>query len=427
MSRHLDYLPLDGIVRAARNPKAHDSQGIRRSLVRFGFTSPLLLDERTGRLVAGHGRLDVLIVLREQGDPPPSGVRVGADGEWLAPVMRGWSSRDDAHANAYLIADNRLTELGGWDSPLLLEVLADASAIDGLLEATGFTAADLERLIAEAGPEALAEPDDVPDVMDDGPWTCEVGDVWALGPHRLVVGDITDAERWEALMAGDGPIGAVWTDPPYGVSYVGGTGMTVANDDLTGENLRDLLRGSLGPALARCAPGAPWWVAAPAGRQFIDFAVVLGRDLQVWQQMLVWIKDQFVLSRSDFHGRHEYLFYGWAPGAPGPVLPGDAQSVWMVPRPKRSEEHPTMKPVELITRALEQGTVRGALVADPFGGSGSTLIGCHLTGRVGRVAELLPKYADVICRRYQRMTGVLPVRDGQPVDFGVAAPEATAA
>lgn len=146
--RRLDYLPLDDVVPAARNPKAHDEVALQDSLDAFGYVEPIVLDERTGRLVAGHGRVEALRQLRARGEDPPEGV----DSQWRVPVLRGWASRDDKHAERYVIASNRVGEVGGWDEPLLRDLLNDLDTFYG----TGYDADDLIDLAARL--EADAEP-----------------------------------------------------------------------------------------------------------------------------------------------------------------------------------------------------------------------------------------------------------------------------
>lgn len=143
--RWIDYQPLDSIQRARRNPKAHALAAIGASVARYGLVEPIVADERTGRLVAGHGRLDHLLSLRSGGSPVPDGVALDDDGVWLAPVVRGWSSRDDAHADAYLIASYRILELGGWDQVALGTLLQGLS--EGDLATVGFTADDVGRML----------------------------------------------------------------------------------------------------------------------------------------------------------------------------------------------------------------------------------------------------------------------------------------
>lgn len=142
-------------------------------------------------------------------------------------------------------------------------------------------------------------------------------------------------------------------------------------------------------------------------------------DLDVWRHSLVWVKDQFAMGRGDYHYRHEAIFYGWTPGAArlNPVPDRKQDTVWEFDKPSRNADHPTMKPVALIARALDNSSSRGDIVLDPFGGSGSTLLAAETTGRHARLIELDPKYVDVICRRWQEHTGNTPTRNGEPVNF----------
>jgi site-specific DNA-methyltransferase (adenine-specific) len=199
----------------------------------------------------------------------------------------------------------------------------------------------------------------------------------------------------------------VWTDPPYGVSYVGKTkdALTIQNDSLNPEEFLAFLKSAFENSKRVSKPGAVWYVAAPAGNLFLSFAIALS-DLEIWRHTLVWVKDMFVMGRADYHYRHEAILYGWTPGAAHQEPPDRKQdSVWEIPRPKRSEEHPTMKPLELIIRAIRNSTSKGQIVLDPFGGSGSTLIAAEQTGRKARLIELDPKYCDVIVTRWQNLTG----------------------
>jgi site-specific DNA-methyltransferase (adenine-specific) len=272
------------------------------------------------------------------------------------------------------------------------------------------------------------------------PVTSRPGDLWELGPHRLVVGDATAPATWEALCAGQDQPAAVWTDPPYGVAYVGGTEdqLTILNDDLDHDQLEKLLRSAFRNALEHTKPAATWWVASPSGPSMMPFAKVLG-ELQIWRQILVWVKDQLVLGHADYHAKHELMFwgattgtwvpdatvertehellvYGWSPDGPH-TPPADRKqtSVLEFPRPKASKDHPTMKPPELIEYCLEHS--KPGPVVDPFAGSGSTMVAAHRNGRRALLIELDPQYADVICRRWQEMTGEHPVRAGQLIDF----------
>jgi hypothetical protein len=162
--RRVEYVPLSGIQPAPRNPKAHHAEGIRTSIGRFGIGELPLIDERTGRLVAGHGRVDQLTAMRADGQDPPEGVSVAPDtGEWLVPVVRGWRSRSDMDAEAYLVASNNLTTVGGWDDAGLAALLGDLAAFDpALLEVTGFSQGDLLAELPAANP-----PGEFPSYDDD--------------------------------------------------------------------------------------------------------------------------------------------------------------------------------------------------------------------------------------------------------------------
>lgn len=154
----IDYLPLSELKRHPRNPKDHDIGAISRSVNRFGFTAPVILDERTGYLAAGHGRIDTLAQLKAQGKQPPANVKTDKKGEWLVPVVRGHGFNSDAEVEAYLVADNRLTSLGGWNEPELAALLQDLAAEDeALLEVTGYDGDDLQALIDALAPATEGE------------------------------------------------------------------------------------------------------------------------------------------------------------------------------------------------------------------------------------------------------------------------------
>ncbi|MFI6182558.1 hypothetical protein ACIA8R_44015 [Nonomuraea sp. NPDC051191] len=172
--RRIEHMRLHAIPRAVRNPKEHDLPAIRTSIEEFGCVIAGELDERTGRLVVGHGRLQVLEEMAAEGESPPEGVLIDDDGTWLPPIVRGWSSRSDADAEAYLIANNRTTERGGWEERMLAEVLADVRDADpDLLAATGYTADDLTQMAAaddHRPEEELPEPGDADEDVRPEVW-----------------------------------------------------------------------------------------------------------------------------------------------------------------------------------------------------------------------------------------------------------------
>jgi len=199
----------------------------------------------------------------------------------------------------------------------------------------------------------------------------------------------------------------VWTDPPYGVSYVGKTkdALEIQNDSLDDKDLEDFLRSALSCAFAYTHPGGAWYVAAPPGPLNHCFSVVL-KELGVWRQTLNWIKSQMVLGRSDYHYQHEPIFYGWKPGASHSWHSDRKQTSCLeFDKPQRNGIHPTMKPVELVEYCITNSSKPGEIVLDPFGGSGTTLIACEKSKRQCRTMELDPKYCDVIKNRWEEFTG----------------------
>lgn len=387
------------------NPRRGNVDAVARSLATFGQRKPIVA-RQDGTVIAGNHTLQAA---RQLG------------WERIAVV---WVDDDDATAKAFSLADNRTAELGGYDDQLLADLIAEVrDADEELLAASAWTENDLRDLLDRLDDDAGRMLDDPDDVPEPPPAKTVPGDVWVLGSHRVVCGDSTEPTVFDALMA-DELADMVWTDPPYGVNVNAVAspkeakrlrrrvdGKMVANDDLDDAQLFELLRAAISSSVAKSKPGACWFVAAPGGPKFLQFANALA-EVGVWRQTITWVKDQFAMGRSDYHGRHEPIFYGWTPGAAHQPPPDRTQdTVWECPRPKASPEHPTMKPVALIERAILNHTKVGDVILDPFGGSGSTLIAAEMTGRCARLIELDPRYVDVICRRWQEATGQLPVSE----------------
>jgi len=406
---HLTREPVAALHTYHRNPRRGDVSAIHQSLLVNGQYRPLVVNrgthtDRPNEVLAGN---HALLAARQAG--------------W-SDVAVCWVDVDDERAARIVAADNRTADLGEYDDQMLADLLADLPDLDG----TGYEADDLDalaRLLDDGQPvTGNTDPDEAPEPPVEP--LSAVGDVWLLGDHRLVVGDATDPATWEAALDGQ-RVDALWTDPPYGVSYVGKTSdeLRIENDTISADSLTQLLDATFDHALRHSNLGACWYVAAPPGPLFLTFATVLER-LGVWRQTLTWVKDQFVLGRSDYHYRHEPILYGWAPGGAHRPPPNRTQdSVHEVARPRASRDHPTMKPVELIERHLGNSTEPGALVVDPFAGSGSTLIAAHRIRRRAALIEIDPRYADVTCRRFQEHTGIHPVHlaSNEPRDFTAAA------
>lgn len=327
---------------------------------------------------------------------------IESDGKTLFVIKRTDLNYDDPRAKELGIADNRTSELGlEWDADVLQAFMDDG--ID--LEQFWFPE-EMEDVLAGEDDEPMGgntDPDDIPDVPEEP--TTKPGDLWLLGRHRLLCGDSTVVTDVDRLMDGT-KADMVFTDPPYGVSYVGKTkdALTIENDSLGDDGTRALVRDAL--AIAPLKPGGAFYVCSPPGNTETAFRLAIAEAGHELRQCLVWVKQQFVMGRQDYHWRHESILYGWADGAAHYFVDDRTQdTVWEIDRPHRNADHPTMKPVELIEKALQNSSKRGDIVLDLFGGSGSTLIACEQTGRDARLMELDPHYCDVIIRRWEDYTG----------------------
>jgi DNA modification methylase len=317
---------------------------------------------------------------------------------------------DEQAARKIVAADNRLADLGDYDPEALYALL------DGLTDLTGsgYDSAFLDDLYRGLYPEPpLTDPDDAPPIPEEP--VSQVGQIWELGPHRLLVGSCTDLAAVQRLVA-DTPPDVCWTDPPYGISYTGKTkqALTIKNDGAGG--LAQLLNAAFAVLATACRPGAPVYVAHADAERVTFETSMRGSGLLV-RQNLIWVKNTMVLMRSDFHYRHEPILYAFTPGGTGRLGRGgvhwygdNAQTtVFEFDKPSRSTDHPTMKPVALIDAMLANSCPPGGTVYDPFAGSGSTLIAAHSRGARALCVELDPCYADVILRRFEEHTGTAPV------------------
>lgn len=404
----LEYMPLGAIAAAPRNVKDHDIGELITSIRRFGFNDAVIIDERTGRLVSGHGRVEALRAMwKAAPESLPPGI-AGTEIEWQLPVQRGWSSKDDTEAEAFLVAANRIVELGGWDAENLERVLADLARVDAL-EGTGYDREDVDKLINEANAkrDGLTEPDDVPDVNDAG--DVKAGDLFQLGDHLLLCGDSTKAEVVDRVIGADAG-DLLLTDPPFGVSYESKAGK-VHNDGAEGLEL--LLTAFYAQAFRVLKPGAFSYVFHAPGENALTFGLTSRAAGFRFKQGLVWVKDSMVLGHSDYHLEHEPIMYSLKPaprgrrGRGGSGWYGDNSqtSVLRVAKPKRSEEHPTMKPVELLERLLHNSSAPGQVIFEPFSGSGSTIIACERLQRRCRAIELSPVYVNRTIARWETFTG----------------------
>ena len=421
----VEYLPLSELVRAPRNPKSHDIGLIHQSLGRFGYVEPIALNERTGRIVAGHGRLETLQQKKATGERAPARV-IERQGEWFVPVLRGVEFASDADAEAYLLASNQTTIAGGWDEGDLAKMLADLSKRDEGLEGTGFDQGDVDELLRRIGDEnAAVVQDDEEDALERADelrkkWQTGANQIWEAGDDRLYCGDCRAVP--EAFFAGR-RIRLTWTDPPYGVNYAQkaqdlnrykGKKSTIEkeieNDKLDGPGVRALFAAALKIAAAHAERGCALYATVPSGDRFPFFIAGMGDAGFTYKHTLVWVKNHFVIGMSDYHYRHEGVIYGWLENGAHRWCGGrDQDSVFEVDKPQVSELHPTTKPVELVARMIINSSQPGDIVYDPFCGSGTTLVAAHQLKRIGYGVELDAGYAAVALERLSNL-GVEPRR-----------------
>lgn len=238
------------------------------------------------------------------------------------------------------------------------------------------------------------------------------GDIYKLGNHRLMCGDSTSLEDVGRLMGQD-KASMGFTDPPWNVNYgavkdgnaQGYKPRTILNDFMGTEDFKEFMNKAFASLNFAMHDGAMTYVVMSA-QEWGNMMLTLAQNNYHWSSTIIWNKDSLVLSRKDYHTKYEPIWYGWKEGTRLCPLEDRKQSdVWDIPRPKKSEEHPTMKPVELVARAINNSSKKGDVVIDLFGGSGTTLIASEQTGRCCRMMELDPKYVDVIVNRWEQLTG----------------------
>lgn len=412
----LEAVELGKLVPAPRNPKKHALPALRDSIGRFGYVEPIVVDERTGRLVAGHGRAKALSLMRAKGERPPAGV-VEKDGEWLVPVLRGWASRSDQEAEAYLVASNRLTEAGGYDAAALAEMLKELAA-QNALEGTGFDADSIDDVIAQASKEAagttgLTDEDEVPEAVEP---RAKLGDIWLLGKHRLMCGDSTKPEDVATLLGGAKPHLMV-TDPPYGVEY-DPNWRNGALDEETGKVKGKVGKGGRALGVVLNDDRADWteaWALFPGEVAYVWHAStkthIVAQSLACqdfeMRALIVWGKDRIAIGRGHYHHQHEPCWYAVRKGGTG-HWEGDRKqtTLWSIAKPQKSETgHSTQKPVECMKKPILNNSRAGDAVYEPFSGSGTTLIAAEETARVCYAMELNPAYVDIAVARWEAFTG----------------------
>ena len=389
-------VPVADLIPYARNARTHSDAHVAQvaaSIREFGFLNPVLMDGENG-IIAGHARV---MAAQKLGLTAVPAIEV--------------ANLTKAQKRAYILADNKLALNAGWDIEMLSLELKELQA-DFKLDVIGFNPDELADLLADRT-TGLTDPDAVPE--EDTNAVTQAGDVWLLGGHRLVCGDSTDPAAVAACLGQEKPHLMV-TDPPYGVEYSAGW----RNDAMPQKNDPSRWKDGAGRATGAVMNDdrADWrevWALFPGDVAYVWHAgnkanvvaeslLAVGLDIRA---QIVWAKNQFVIGRGHYHPHHEPCWYAVRNGATGHWQGDRKQStLWQIPKPQKSETgHSTQKPVECMRKPIENNSVAGNAVYEPFSGSGTTIIAAEQTGRRCLAIELNPVYVDVAVHRWQEFTG----------------------
>jgi DNA modification methylase len=415
---NIQKLPIAQLKAAKYNPRKdlqpndEEYKKLKRSLETFGYVEPVIWNKQTGNVVGGHQRLKVLADL---GHNEVDCVVVDI------PEMK---------EKLLNVALNKIS--GEWDIPKLSDLMHGLVDLGEDVTFTGYDMAEVSELFKLE--------DDVSDVEDDfdaeeaaeeiiNPISHR-GDVWLLGKHRLMCGDSTSPDDIKTLMDGF-QAKCVFTDPPWNVDYgavekgnaMGYKPRTILNDHMSTEQFGAFLLQAFTAMREASEPGCMTYVVMSA-QEWGNLMNALAKLDYHWSSTIIWNKDHPVLSRKDYHTKYEPIWYGWLDGSPRlcPLTDRKQSDVWDIKRPTASPEHPTMKPVELVAKALTNSSYHGDTVLDIFGGSGTTLIAAEQTERVCRMMELSERYTDVIVKRFIALADgndaeVRLLRDGVELDW----------
>ena len=397
----IETVSIEKIIPYARNPRnnEHAVAKVAGSIKEFGWQQPIVVD-KDYVIVAGHTRLLAAQQLGMKEIP----VKIADD---LTP----------AQIKAFRIADNRTHEESEWIDDLLALELIEIRDMGYDLEITGFDPDELDKLLA-GDSDGLTDEDAVPEV--DEKVITQPGDIWVCGNHRLLCGDSNDMKAVEQLM--DGALAdMVFTDPPYNVNYgasmkdkVRGNNRIIKNDNL-GADFYGFLHASCSNLMEICK-GAAYICMSSSELHTLQRAFTEAGGH--WSTFVIWAKNTFTMGRADYQRQYEPILYGWKEGSKhfwcGARDQGD---IWFVDKPTVNDLHPTMKPVALVERAINNSSKTRDIVFDCFGGSGTTMIACEKTGRSARLIELEPKYCDVIVRRWQEFSGKQATLNGTKKTF----------
>lgn len=389
-----DLIPADYNPRKDLKPGDKEYEKLKRSITEFGYVDPLIWNKRTGRLVGGHQRLKVL---EDMGEAQVDVVVVDLDEE---------------KEKALNVALNKIS--GEWDKDKLALLITDLQGSDLDVSLTGFDQEELDDLFKEDLKDGVKDDNFDVDKELKKPVMTKTGDLWQLGEHRLLCGDSTKAESYELLMAGK-QANLVITDPPYNVNYQGSAGK-IKNDNMKDDAFYQFLLAAFTNMEQNMADDASIYVFH-ADTEGLNFRKAFSDVGFYLSGTCIWVKQSLVLGRSPYQWRHEPILFGWKKKGKHLWYAGRKEStIWEFDKPKKNKDHPTMKPIPLLAYPIMNSSMTNAIVLDPFGGSGSTLIACEQTKRICRTIELDEKFCDVIVKRYIEQVGsskdVKVTRDG---------------
>lgn len=386
MIRHttteMQLVNIDRLVPYQNNARTHSPEQInklRASLREFGFINPVIIDRNFG-VIAGHGRI----------------AAARAEGITELPCVFA-DHLTEAQKKAYILADNRMALDAGWDEDMLRVEIEALRGADFDLMLTGFDDKELVDFFGTANDDAKDDDFDLSSALEQASFV-QKGDVWTVGRHRLMCGDATSMDDVATLMDGK-KANLLLTDPPYGVSFKSSSGLTIQNDSMKNEEFYQFLYDAFAAAVCFLGAGASAYVfhADTEGLNFRKAFIDAGFHLA---GCCIWVKDSLVLGRSDYQWQHEPVLYGFLQNGKHNWYSDRKQTtVWNFAKPKRNANHPTSKPLDLLSYPIGNSTQENGIVLDSFGGSGSTMMACEQTNRICYMMELDEKYASVILRR----------------------------
>lgn len=372
---------------------------LKRSIEQFGYVEPVIWNKLTGRVVGGHQRLKVM---SDMG---------------ITEVECVVIEMDEEKEKALNIALNKIS--GEWDKDKLALLITDLQGADFDISLTGFDPSEIDDLFKDTLQDGIKDDDFDVDAELQKPPITKLGDVWVLGRHRLICGDSTKAETFVTLM--DGKLAnLVVTDPPYNVNYEGSAGK-IKNDNMGNEDFYSFLFDAFKNTEQAMAQDASIYVFH-ADTEGLNFRKAFSDAGFYLSGTCIWKKQSLVLGRSPYQWKHEPILFGWKKKGKHQWYTGRKEStIWEFDKPKKSGDHPTMKPIPLLAYPIMNSSLTNCIVLDPFGGSGSTLIACQQSDRICHTIELDEKFCDVIVKRYIEQIGsdegVFLLRDNVELRF----------